>query len=216
MSTTIKYKNNSGNFITIQQSQQLESYEKHTFINNELKKIERFSYGEFGLGSLFLDSGETYNDFLSSSEQNNYWLVYSDREEIDGFTIWKRVGLLDGNTQAEYSKVVKDNLGRDIAIKYFDENDQAISGCIKWYYLGGKPIILDGESQGYFTEECYYEFLYREDGTMEITPSTGSLDKPYTNLTRFMAEETDGPVLSLMSEEELEFYISPEDYIPNF
>lgn len=46
----------------------MESYEKYIFINNELKKIECFFYGEFGLGSLFLDSGEMYNDFLSSFE----------------------------------------------------------------------------------------------------------------------------------------------------
>lgn len=216
MDTTIKYKNTSGNFITIQQTQQLESFEKHTFVDGKLKKVEKFWEGEFDSGKLFLESDETYTDFLGDSEQEKYWDLYTDKVEFNDYTIWKINGFYDGELHLNFSKMVLDNLGRKISIKYFDENGEEIPGSVKWYYLGGKPIMIGDDFEGYFGDDCYYQFRYWPDGKMAIDPHIGGYDKPYTNLTRFMNEQTDGPLLNSMSEEVLEFYLSPDKYIPDF
>lgn len=216
MSTTIKYKNGFGTEITQQQILHLDKYDELVFENAALKKVSTYLNGSLWTSDVFLSANESYLDYLPELSQVEAAVFYSNRSEINDYVIWESRGYGNGTLQAGYSKVVFDSLGRRVASRTFNDNNQPTSGVAKTFHFGGSPIIIDDEEQGYFQEDGHCVFVHDSSGGVFILPHTGGHDEPYYSVASFLAGEEDGPMLSLMSSAEIAYYTSSEPLVPNF
>ena len=175
MSTTIKYTNQDFEPITEQQVGFLKFYNKQFFVNNELKKIER--YGPLGrTNTIILIGGEYYlsdnediqvtiNQYISSAR---YWTFYYNKQTNSfGDTyhdiISFKEGLLDYKTRQ-----VTNNEGQliafcsiDIATGQIDDRRKMFYGDINVY----KRVYYDSKflSVSYEDNDISGIYIYDED-----------------------------------------------------
>lgn len=216
MSTVIKYKNHGGIEVNIQEIKELDRYDEWIFENDALKKIYSYYNRKIDEVSIFLNENESLSDFAIELKKADRALIYSNREEINGFSVWKQKRYHDNVLHIGYAKVVFDSLYREVASQYFNVLDKPIPGIYKTFHFGGKPIVIDDYHQGYFEQDCNCNFIHQSDGKVTIYPTTGAMDEPYYSIEYFLKMETGCAMLNLMSNEEIAYYTSPETLIPGF
>jgi len=215
MSTSTIYKNKSNITITPQQAQLADSYTELNFVDNQLKtKINIRNKEVFG-ATYYMSQNENLNDVLQNLDQELEWYINLNKETINGYIIWESRAISDGNLTEDFNKTVYTVDDKVISAFSYDSNG-SITDAIKFFYLGGLPIIVDGETIGYFGEGDKIAFRFNATEIEEISTNTELFYKPYTYLQRFMEEWQDRAILNLMTPDMVSYYTNILPLVPNF
>lgn len=137
MSTTIKYKNLSGEQITGQQAQNIKDYYfKEEYDENfDLRKKISYDNGEIFHIMHYLKNGEDLNSAINnSSNQYGGRRFYFNKQIINGYTSWD-IESYENMTKVDKAKKNCDARGRTIAYQKIDINTHQIIDTKKYFYL---------------------------------------------------------------------------------
>ncbi|MEE1898781.1 hypothetical protein V1389_10565 [Flavobacterium rakeshii] len=142
MTTTIKYTNSDGVLVSLEQAERLKFYNKETYNNGLLKKIEKFGLknrdsDETLLRSIeyYLDTDEVFEDIVNQYITTvKYLYVYYDMiTNTNGDVYYEYVLYTYGNIDFKRRKVVN-NEGLLLAICLVDLNTNEIKKQAKYFY----------------------------------------------------------------------------------
>jgi hypothetical protein len=136
MSTTIKYRNLTGEQITNQQAQNIKDYYHEEYDENfNLRKKTRYRNGEFLRITYYLKDDESLDAVITElSNQYGGGGVCFNKQIINGYTTWD-VEYYKNTTKVHKSKKVYDSKGQLIAYQEIDVNTGEVINTIKHFYL---------------------------------------------------------------------------------
>lgn len=218
MSLNTEFKNVSGSIITTQQKNNLKDYYELKFVDNKLK-MEFFYYNNEKVnGIYFISSNENINNVLNSLDTSHRWCIMSNKEIINGYSVWKK-NYVDGNILSDvYSKTVYNANSQEVAEIGYDSNEMPTRGGFKILYIGNKDITFDDDYvDGVFDNDAEVIFYFGADGNISsIGTNTKVFWEPYTILPKFLREQQNGPILNLMTPAMLSYFTNFLPLVPNF
>ncbi|WP_026715319.1 hypothetical protein [Flavobacterium daejeonense] len=217
MSLKIEYRNTLGSIINIQQKNNLEDYYELKFVDNVLKIKFLFYDKKIVEGTYFMSLDENINTVIGTLDSSHRWVIMSDKEMINGYTVWKRNFVTNNVLSAVFDKVVYDSKSRKIAGIGYDANGMPTRGGSKTFYFGGRNIIFDEDDiDGVFDDDAEVIFYFDVDGTIRIDTTTNVFIKPYVSLSKFLEEQQNGPILNLMTSEMITYFTNFQPLVPTF
>lgn len=215
MSTTIKYQNIKEEFVTAQQALQLNEYLKLFFIDNNLKKRERYFDNELWGGVYYLSDNESPTDVLTELGANLKWSFCVNEEIINGYTVFEYRSY-DKNLQLEpkYNKNIKDPSGKvEAYVGYSTDTNEPIS-AFKVFNMGG--LQVPNELEGILWEEdATITFSIDENGVYDITMNYDWInnDSQWRSLEDFQIHQW---FVEAMFPGDMLAYFASLDLVPNF
>lgn len=149
-----------GNSITQQEAQEgVEDYSAAQYINNQLKKIDRFEYGILDNGEYYLSPDEelisVLNDFSSVWRSG---VFYINKQIFGQYSVWNWE-VYKGLTKVDMGRTVFDNQGREIAYETIDIISVIVKYTIKKYYLPSVGKFVDsGDVMDFGVLEFRYNY----------------------------------------------------------
>lgn len=207
MSVQIKYKNTAGNLITSQQVQNLDYFDKITFVDDQIKMIEskiRIRNGSRTTISYYLSNSENKQEILNKftdADKNQNCNISFNKQNFGEFGIWDDEEYSKEGDLRHRGKHTLDSKGRIIFSCGFDlQSNQLLDRSFKSYYLG---------------DDMIFTFTYDNDGS--IITITDHEDRfgyyAALDLQQFIEE----PMIqdSFFSWNEHPYYHSAYPFLPN-
>lgn len=159
MSVQIKYKNTAGNLITSQQVQNLDYFDKITFVDDQIKMIEskiRIRNGSRTTISYYLSNSENKQEILNKftdADKNQNCNISFNKQNFGEFSIWDDEEYSKEGDLRHRGKHTLDNNGRLIFSGNFDlQTNQLLYGAFKNYYR---------------LDEAVFTFYYDAEGNVK-------------------------------------------------
>lgn len=218
MSLNTQFRNTTGSIITIQQKNSLEDYYELKFIDNTLKMEFLYYNNEIVNGTYFMSPGENINNVIGSLDLSHKWSIMSDKEIINGYSVWKKNHMYKGTLSVVYSKTVFNSNNQEVAQIGYDSSGMPTRGGYKILNIANKNIIFDVDDiDGFFDNDAEVIFYFDENGEISsIDTNTKVFSEPYTILPKFLREQKDGPILNLMTPAMLSYFTNFLPLVPNF
>lgn len=218
MSLNTQFRNTTGSIITIQQKNSLEDYYELKFIDNTLKMEFLYYNNEIVNGTYFMSPGENINNVIGSLDLSHKWSIMSDKEIINGYSVWKKNYMYKGTLSVVYSKTVFNSNNQEVAQIGYDSSGMPTRGGYKILNIANKNIIFDVDDiDGFFDNDAEVIFYFDENGEISsIDTNTKVFSEPYTILPKFLREQKDGPILNLMTPAMLSYFTNFLPLVPNF
>ncbi|MCC9066385.1 hypothetical protein [Flavobacterium piscisymbiosum] len=218
MSLNTQFRNATGSIITIQQKNSLEDYYELKFIDNTLKMEFLYYNNEIVNGTYFMSPGENINNVIGSLDLSHKWSIMSDKEIINGYSVWKKNYMYKGTLSVVYSKTVFNSNNQEVAQIGYDSSGMPTRGGYKILNIANKNIIFDVDDiDGFFDNDAEVIFYFDENGEISsIDTNTKVFSEPYTILPKFLREQKDGPILNLMTPAMLSYFTNFLPLVPNF
>jgi len=218
MSLNTQFRNTTGSIITIQQKNSLEDYYELKFIDNTLKMEFLYYNNEVVNGTYFMSSDENINNVISSLDLSHKWSIMSEKEIINGYSVWKKKYIYKGTLSVVHSKTVFSSNNEEVAQIGYDSNGMPTRGGYKILNVANKNITFDDDYiDGVFDSDAEVIFYFDENGEIDsIDTNTKVFSEPYTILSKFLREQQNGPILNLMTPIMLSYFTNLLPLVPNF
>jgi len=218
MSINTEFRNITRNIITTQQKNNLEDYYELKFIDNTLKMEFLYYDKEIVNGTYFMSADENINDVIGSLDLSHKWSIMSDKEIINGYSIWKKNYVYKGILSNVYSKTVFNSNNLEVAQIGYDSSGMPTRGGYKILNIANKNITFDDDYiDGVFDDNAEVIFYFDENGEIDsIDTNTNVFSEPYTILSKFLREQQNGPILNLMTPAMLTYFTNFIPLVPNF
>ncbi|KGO83491.1 hypothetical protein Q763_02685 [Flavobacterium beibuense F44-8] len=175
MTTTIKYTNSDGVLVSLEQSERLKFYNKETYNNGLLKKIEKFAPKNRNSDEIiltrvdyYLDSGEVFEDVIDQyvSVLRRFVIFYNKQINSNGEVYYECLNYFNGNIESK-ERFVFNNEGLCIASCKLDLNSNEVYKQMKYFY--GDTNIYPRDNYNIPSLVVYYEnndvdYIYDANG----------------------------------------------------
>lgn len=140
MSTTINYTNELGNLITVQQTNNIESYKKNTYYNNLLKKVEVYDYNQLQHILYYVDNNESLS-FLANEYKHTETTFYIN-PIISGMYVQFEALTYLNNQIVKKASLVNKNIDLTICYKEVNPVDNTTVSWEKYLYNSDEDLII--------------------------------------------------------------------------
>jgi hypothetical protein len=166
MDIQIRYANELGSPITMQQQQLLNNYQKLTYVSNQLKMVENIRFLDnviYKVVKYFLDSAEdktTILDEYTNANTETSCILYFNMQSVPGFSLWDWEDYSETAQLAFKGKAVFDDKNRLVMSCSFDLLTNALRpGALKNYY---------SDYTGDENADNLLQFEYDSDGEVDL------------------------------------------------
>lgn len=218
MSINSEFRNITGSIITTQQKNSLKDYYELKFIDNILKMKFLYYDNEIVNGIYFMSSNENIENVISSLNMSHKWTIMSNREIINGYSVWRKNFVNDSILSAIYNKIVYNSNNQEVAEIGYDSSGIPTRGGYKILNIANKNITFDDHYiDGVFDDNAEVIFYFDENGEIDsIDTNTNVFSEPYTILPKFLREQQNGPILNLMTPAMLTYFTNFIPLVPDF
>jgi hypothetical protein len=213
MSTTVKYTNSRDGIITEQQLSNVKDYDKKTYEDGSLKRVDTYYNGELHSGIYYLSPNE--NKQMVVSELSSIWgdvEVYFNTQSFENFSS-KDWEVYSESSLVLMGKIIVDAQDRMIARQILDVNSLNVVSVEKIFYLTSFDGFNNDDDLPRFGQFDFYYFPGSGEVELELNLSGFELDRYVINNTRNILN--DPMIKPLFKWEDHPYYHSASPLIPN-